>query len=624
MCSDLKLALVIAAFLAVSCSSSRIMQRIRTGEVRMDISVPEDEPLDEPEETDLRIDSIRSSLSDGPIIMNAIRDSETGEMVATDVINASSITARFRNVAERAGYVTISFDVTVPAGMSSSQWQLKLHPSMRMLEDTISLDPLYITGEGYRKGQLRGYQRYREFLASIITDTTDLVRVGQLEIFLQRHYPDTYAMKTDTSLISDPVACNLFGVTQADALRHYTRHLRVRLNERKKSRIGLMYERYVRDPILTEGIRLDTVLTASDGDFIYRYVHTFRSRPGLRKVMIDLTGEIYEDGECLQSLPFPEELTFYISSLSTMADLSPKYKMVILERNVYDNTKALIDFGKGSHVIDTSLSDNASELARVLRCIEDVESREEYILDSLVIKASCSPEGSFTHNSRLASARSESIKDYIWNHIPEQWRDSVRTSSEPENWEQLRRLVANDTVIDIASRDRILELTTDLRRPDDVERNMSEMPVYRYLREKIYPQLRSVSFDFYLHRAGMQKDTVHTTELDTAYMAGLEALKNLDYKKAVEALRPYRDYNSALAFMAADYNNSALAILDSLDDKDARVCYMKALILSRLGVPEEAMKYFELAVAYDPSLEYRANLDPEMALLVKQRQSVNN
>ena len=624
MCSDLKLALVIAAFLAVSCSSSRIMQRIRTGEVRMDISVPEDEPLDEPEETDLRIDSIRSSLSDGPIIMNAIRDSETGEMVATDVINASSITARFRNVAERAGYVTISFDVTVPAGMSSSQWQLKLHPYMRMLEDTISLDPLYITGEGYRKGQLRGYQRYREFLASIITDTTDLVRVGQLEIFLQRHYPDTYAMKTDTSLISDPVACNLFGVTQADALRHYTRHLRVRLNERKKSRIGLMYERYVRDPILTEGIRLDTVLTASDGDFIYRYVHTFRSRPGLRKVMIDLTGEIYEDGECLQSLPFPEELTFYISSLSTMADLSPKYKMVILERNVYDNTKALIDFGKGSHVIDTSLSDNASELARVLRCIEDVESREEYILDSLVIKASCSPEGSFTHNSRLASARSESIKDYIWNHIPEQWRDSVRTSSEPENWEQLRRLVANDTVIDIASRDRILELTTDLRRPDDVERNMSEMPVYRYLREKIYPQLRSVSFDFYLHRAGMQKDTVHTTELDTAYMAGLEALKNLDYKKAVEALRPYRDYNSALAFMAADYNNSALAILDSLDDKDARVCYMKALILSRLGVPEEAMKYFELAVAYDPSLEYRANLDPEMALLVKQRQSVNN
>ena len=31
---------------------------------------------------------------------------------------------------------------------------------------------------------------------------------------------------------------------------------------------------------------------------------------------------------------------------------------------------------------------------------------------------------------------------------------------------------------------------------------------------------------------------------------------------------------------------------------------------------EEAMKYFELALAYDPYLEHRANLDPEMYALV--------
>ncbi len=624
MCSELKIAIVAAAFLAVSCSSSKVIQRIRSGEVRMDISVPDEKPLDDGVDKDVKIDSIRSDLSDEPIIMNAIRDSETGEMVATDVINASTVVARFRNVAERAGFVSISFDVTVPSEMSSSDWQLKLRPQMTIQEDTLSLEPLYITGEGYRKGQLRGYQRYNEFIASIITDTTDLVRVGQLEIFLQRHYPETYAMKNDSSLISDPVARNVFGVTQTDALRHYTRHMRVRFNERRKARTGLMYDRYVKDPIVTEGIRLDTVLTASDGDFIYRYMHTFKSRPGLKKVMINLMGEIYEDGECLQSLPFPEELTFYISSLSTMADMTPKYRIIVLERNVYDNTKALIDFSKGSHVIDTALSDNASELARVIRCIGDVVSRQEYVLDSLIVKASCSPEGSYSHNSRLAAARSESIRKYIWEHVPEEWRDSVRTSHLPENWDQLRLLIANDTVLDETSRRKILSLTEDLRRPDDVENRLAAMSEYRYLREKIYPQLRSVSFDFHLHRAGMQKDTVHTTELDTAYMAGLEALKSLDYKRAVEALRPYRDYNSALAFMSADYNHSALDVLEGLDDKDSRVCYMKALILSRLGVPDEAMKYFELALAYDPYLEYRANLDPEMSGLVKKRQTIIN
>ena len=622
MCSELKLLLVLSVFLTVSCTSARIMQRIRSGEVRMDISVPDEKPLDDGTDREVKIDSIRSDLSDGPIIMNAIRDSETGEMVATDVINASTVVARFRNVAERGGYVSISFDVTVPSEMSSSQWQLKLRPFMRIQEDTLGLDPLYITGEGYRKGQLRGYQRYREFLSSIITDTTDLVRIGQLEIFLERHYPETYAMKNDTSLISDPVARNLFGVTQHDALKHYTRHIRVWANERRKARRGLMYERYVRDPIVTEGIRLDTVLTATDGDFIYRYMHTFRSRPGLKKVMVNLTGEIYEAGECLQSLPFPEELTFYISSLSTMADMTPKYRMIVLERNVYDNTKALIDFAKGSHVIDTSLADNASELARVVRCIEDVVSRREYVLDSLIVKASCSPEGSYQHNSRLAAARSESVRDYIWEYVPQEWRDSVRASYVPENWEQLKLIVAHDTVLEDASRRKILSAADDLRRPDETERKLSLMPEYRYLREKVYPQLRSVSFDFHLHRAGMQKDTVHTTELDTAYMAGLNALENLDYRKAVEALRPYRDYNSALAFMAADYNHSALDVLNDLDDTDSRVCYMKALILSRLGVQDEAMKYFELALTYDPYLEYRANLDPEMSVLVKERQKL--
>lgn len=590
----------------------------------MDMSVPDENPLDDVSDNEYKIDSIRSGLSDGPIIMNAIRDSETGEMVATDVINASTVVARFRNVAERAGYVSISFDVIVPSEMSSSDWQLKLCPFMRIQEDTLSMEPLYITGAAYREGQLRGYQRYRQFLASIITDTLDLVRVGQLEIFLERHFPETYAMKSDTSLISDPVAGNLFGVTQYEALRHYTRHMRVWFNERRKARRELMFERYVKDPIVTDGIRLDTVLTDTDGDFVYRYMHVFRSRPGLKKVMVDLRGEIYEDGECLQSLPFPEELTYYISSLSTMADFTPKYRVAVLERNVYDNTKALIDFSKGSHVVDTSLSDNASELARIVRCIGDVVSRREYVLDSLVVRASCSPEGLYSHNRRLAAARSESISHYIRDYVPDEWRDSIRTSYVAENWEQLRLLVANDTVLDAGARRKILSVSENLDSPDRVEKTLSEMHEYRYLREKIYPKLRSVSFDFHLHRPGMQKDTVHTTELDTAYMAGLEALRNLDYRRAVEVLRPYRDYNSALAYMAADYNHSALDILNSLDDTDPRVCYMKALVLSRLGVSGEAMKYFELALNYDPYLMYRANLDPEMSGLVKNRQSINN
>ena len=616
--------MILLMLAVVSCTPYRKMLKIVSGEVGMVISVPDEKPLDE-EKEDVKIDSIRGSLTDEPIIMNAIRDNETGEMVATDVIDASRVVARFRNVAERAGYVSISFDVIVPEEMSDSDWQLKLRPLMRIQEDTLRLDPIYITGAGYRAEQLRGYQRYRNFLASIISDTTDFIRIGQLEIFLERFFPETYAMRTDSSFVSDPDAETLFGATQADALRHYTRRLKWIRNERRKARADRMYGRYVKDPIVVEGIRLDTVITSSDGDFVYRYMHTFRSRPNLKKVMVTLSGDMYERGECIYHLPFPEELTYYISSLSTMADLTPKYRMIILQRTVYDNTKALIDFALGSSEVDTTLSDNASELRRIRRCIEDVVARDEYALDSLVIMASCSPEGSYAHNRRLSAARSEAIRKYIGDYVPEEWRDScLKTSLMPENWEQLRRLVANDTLMGDAAVKRILAVTDGMKDPDVAERKLSRMAEYRYLRERIYPKLRSVSFDFHLHRVGMQKDTVHTTELDTVYMAGLDALKELDYKKAVALLRPYGDYNSALAFMSADYNHSALDVLNRLDDRDPKVCYLKAMVLSRLEMPDEAMKYFELSIAYDPYMEYRANLDPEMFSLVKKRQTLIN
>lgn len=618
MCSDARYVLLLLLLAAAACSPYRKMQQIRSGQVEMTLSVPNEEPIED-EDSEVQIDSIRGTLTDEPIIMNAIRDSETGEMVATDVINASTVTARFRNVAERAGYVSISFDVSVPAAMSDSQWQLKIRPMMRIQEDTVMLDPVYITGEGYRAAQLRGYQRYNAFLASIITDTTDFIRIGQLEIFLQRHFPETYAMKTDSSFVTEPMAENLFGVTQRDAFEHYKRHMKWKRNERRKSRVGKMYEKYVKEPIPEKGIRLDTVLTSSDGDFVYRYVHTFRSRPRLKKVMVSLDGSLYERGECICHLPFPEELTFYISSLSTLADETPKYRMIVLERRAYDNTKALIDFGQGSSQVDTTLGDNASELKRVIRCIHDVVARTEFALDSLVIVASCSPEGSLAHNRKLSAARSEAVRNYIGAYVPEEWRDSLKASALPENWEQFVKLVANDTVLEEGVKRRMISMTENMKDPDAVERRLSQMPQYRYLREKVYPKLRSVRFDFHLHRIGMLKDTVHTTELDTAYMAGVRALKELDYKRAVTLLRPYDDYNAALAFMSADYNHSALDVLSRLDDTDSKVCYLKAMVLSRLEQHEEAMKYFELSLAYDPYLEHRANLDPEMSRLVKIR-----
>lgn len=621
MYSESKIVLMLFLALFVSCSQYRALEKIRDGQVSLNLAIAQEQVEDTVTESVL-IDSIRSSLTDEPLIMKAIKDTETGEMVATDVIRASRVVAKFRNVAERAGYVTVSFDICVPSEMSSSEWQLKVFPFMAIQRDTVALDPVFITGEKYRGRQMRGYEKYQEFLSSIITDPNDFLRMGQLEIFLQRHFPETYAMKSDTSFIAEPMAENLFGVTQRDAFEHYRKDLKWRSNERRKGRVEEMYDKYVKDPILSEGIRLDTVLLSSDGDFIYRYNHVFRSRPMLRKVNVSLEGKMYRDGECFMHLPFPEELTFYISSLSSLTDDRLRYVMHVRQRTVYENTKALIDFAHASSEVDTLLGDNASELARVRQCVEDVYARKEFILDSLVVVASCSPEGSYSLNSRLSADRSRAVKDYISDFVPAEWKDSLKTSVMPENWDQLMRLVENDTVLSPEVRK---DIVVKARRmdggPDVLEEKLSLMPEYGYLRESLYPKLRSVSFDFHLHRADMVQDTVYTTDLDTVYMDGVQAIRDLDYRKAVTILRPYDDYNSALAFMCADYNHSAMDVLARLDDTDPRVCYLKAMVLSRLEQVDEAVKYFELALAYDPRLEYRANLDPEMYEIVKQRQS---
>ena len=621
-------------FLAValsvtSCTSYKRVRQMRTGEVMLGLSVREDTRYEEPEQEPV-VDSMSAEVSGGPIIMNAIRDTETGEMVATDVISASKVIARFRNVAERDGYVTIGFDITVPESMMDSRWRLKILPNMLIASDTLPLMPVYVTGKAYRNAQLRGYQRYRAFLASIVTDTTDMIRMHQLEIFLERHFPQTYMMKNDTSIISSPRAESLFGVTQLEALRHYTRHWKVKRNEWKKRNRSAVFGRFVKDPVISEGAKLDTVITA-EGGLVYQYNHTFRSRPGLRKVMVSLDGKVYENGNCVLELPFPQDLTFYISSLSSLVDTTVRYRMQVLERTVYDHTLALIDFDKGSFRVDTLLGDNASELRRVHRCVEDVIARSGLVLDSLVVRASCSPEGAYRLNERLSLARSKAVTEAV--SVPAEMKRCLKTACMPENWGHFRKLVSNDTLLGRTSRDKILKLTQGLdvigRREgtvasaeamDKAEAKLSGLPEYRYLREKIYPQLRSVSFEFHLHREGMVKDTVHTTVVDSVYMSGVEALKELDYKTAVGILRPYRDYNAALACLSMGYDHSALDILEGLDLQEPRVCYLMAMVLSRLERYGRAMECFEKALELAPALEFRANLDPEMSVLIKKRE----
>ena len=570
------------------------------------------------------------------LIMRAVKD-ENGEMVATDVIQAAKVTARFRNVAERSGRVDLNFRIIVPEAMQDRDWQLRFYPDLFVLEDSLRLDPILITGAGYRKAQLKGYEQYRRFLDSIAADSTHFVDRFQLEMFLKRNLPDIYRFKTDSTTVSDDEFRSHYGVTEKQALVHYTNQFVVLLNRKKVNRKEKVFRKYVKVPIVTDGLRLDTVIVSPDGDILYDYVQSIHVKPSLRKATILLSGDIFEEDRRIYRVPRTEPLTFYISSISGLSDDAIRYKTIVTERRVQANTACYIDFEQGRAEIRKETGHNREEMARIEGNLRSLLQHRDFDLDSIVVTASCSPEGSYEHNRKLSMRRSESVSDYFEGFL-KRYRDSLRRSTlhigldntwkddtpseilllsrnNPENWTMLDALVREDGSLSEREKEEYSR-TASVTEPDLREQRLQHLPSYRHIRESLYPRLRTVRFDFHLHRKGLQKDTVHTTVVDTVYMRGLQAIRDRDYEQAVTLLRPYKDYNTAVAFCAMDYNASALEVLEPMARTD-KVLYLLAILYSRRGDDRKAVENYLKACRLNPTFVHRGNLDPEIAGLIR-------
>ncbi len=614
MCFEKYVPAVCLVSIMMSCSSQRLLKKTDFSEQTVTLSIPGDEAASAGETAvQSGQDSIAGRITidetDGPIIMRALKEEETGEMVAVDVISASKVTARFRNVAERLGMVEVEFDISVPEKVIDSEWRLKFYPVMKVMDDIVPLEPFFITGTAYREEQLKGYRKYRAFLETILTDSTDFIRNGLLRKFVERNISG---------------GKGVFGITRKQAMEHYTKYALVRKNDRKLMLRDEKFRHYVKDPIISEGIRLDTVMSGQNGNLVYRYVQPVRGRKGMKRIDVTVRGELYNDGICVMKMPETEKLSFYVSSLTTLVDPTPRYKTRIIGRNVEDNTYAFIDFRPGDSMVDETLPGNGDELHRIRENIFNLLNNEELQLDSIVITASCSPEGNYTDNEKLARERAESVAEYFTEDMGRLENCEMISKYIPENWEKLNLLIKNDTVMSEKRKAEILALTGNsvngyelpASEIDAREQSLSKMREYRYLREKLYPKLRGVKFDFYLHRKGIDKDTVITSEIDSVYLSGVEALRNLDYKKALDILRQYHDYNTALAYLVAGYEESALAELENMRYHDSRSFYLLAVISARMQKDGLAVEYFRKSVRLDSSMVHRANLDPEISDLV--------
>ena len=375
------------------------------------------------------------------------------------------------------------------------------------------------------------------------------------------------------------------------------------------------FNRFVKFPY-PQDARLDS-LVEGRSTVTYYYSQEVKTDETSKKMQITLQGQVLAVDDSAYCLPPSDTLSYVVSSMLSFVDTLPRYRIKVIDKFVTVEDRNYIQFFVGdTRVVDT-LGDNRRQLDKITDLMRRIVEQQEFYVDTITLTAASSPEGDYAFNDRLSQGRAEALKRYLVRRYGRSIDTMLIVRWVAEDWAELTNRIRTDR--EVVNRDAVLELIVAEKNPDRREQAIRQQfpKEYAYIRSVIYPQLRAVNFRYNLRRKGMVKDTIHTTELDTAYARGVELLQKRKYAKALYILNDYNDRNTVVAHLSMDHNERALELLAAMP-KDAVTEYLRAIACSRLGRKEEGREHFLEACRLDGRMEYRGNLDPEIAELLKQ------
>ena len=375
------------------------------------------------------------------------------------------------------------------------------------------------------------------------------------------------------------------------------------------------FNRFVKFPY-PEDARLDS-LVEGRSTVSYYYSQEVKTDEISKKMLVTLQGQVLAVDDSTYRLPPSDTLSYVVSSMLSFVDTVPHYRIKVIDKFVTVEDRNYIQFFMGdTRVVDT-LGDNRRQLDKITDLMQQIVEQQEFYVDTITLTAASSPEGNYAFNDRLSQGRAEALKRYLVRRYGRSIDTMLIVRWVAEDWAELTNRIRTDR--EVVNRDAVLELIVAEKNPDRREQAIRQQfpKEYAYIRSVIYPQLRAVNFRYNLRRKGMVKDTIHTTELDTAYARGVELLQKRKYAKALYILNDYNDRNTVVAHLSMDHNERALELLAAMP-KDAVTEYLRAIACSRLGRKEEGRCHFLEACRLDGRMEYRGNLDPEIAELLKQ------
>lgn len=659
--------------LFLGCSSTRELHKLKpTGQ----IALPTNNDAMDTGQVEKIITESSMAKQNGPISGTYTAD---GEILADVELSEIQIVAPSRRIAERSGKVLIEFLIDVPEVLLRKDYQLTLFPKLTSNDSLCELRPVVLNGNEFRSKQQKQYQAYERYVQTLEKNVSEgpekFLNKRMLSKYLERKafllekenirtlkafsahllsdkklserdllfgntperapreftlrfFPGLlslipYAHNTRKELLSQalrdgngPVLPR--GLTAADSLHAYSLFLNKRkyeANQKKIARLDDTFGKIIDYPVY-ENAYLDTIV--NPGHHRINYQYSLQAGESSPKMFLSLDGAVTAIDGSTYDFKARDTLTYFVSSMTTFIDRTPRFKRKINLRRVQAEMSANLLFPAGkADVIDT-LSGNRQELERLKGFYRDLTSDADLIVDSIVIKAGSSPEGPWQLNDRLSKQRASKAADFLAGHFPEntELRKLSRPYSLAENWVLLDTLLEGDTLLEQTHRKEIRELIASHTDPDEREHAIRQRhpSAYKTLREVYYPKLRSISFMFHLHRAGFARDTVYTDEPDLEYARGIGLLEKRKYKEALVILKEYADVNTALAHMSLGHDTQALSILAG-QKPTADVDYMLAILHLRTDNPDQALRHYQRSCEADPSKVFRGNLDPEIQKL---------
>lgn len=375
------------------------------------------------------------------------------------------------------------------------------------------------------------------------------------------------------------------------------------------------FQRFVKFPY-PEDARIDSVVE-NRSRISYYYSQDIATDETSKKLLITLQGKVTGLDDSSYQLPSTDTLTYLVSSMLSFVDTTTHYKIKVIHKYATVQDRNYIQFPVNDTRILDTLGGNACQLDQIETRMKGLIDQQEFFVDSIVLTASASPEGNYIRNRTLAQGRAYALKRFLRKKIGSQLDTLLRVRWVAEDWQELAARIRNEEKV--AHRDEMLKLIDSQKDPDRRECELRDrFPAdYRYLKESVYPWLRAVTIRYDLRRVGMIQDTIHTREVDSAYMRGVDLLQKRKYAKAHYILHDYRDRNTVVALLSLGHDAQALEMLERLGPS-AIVEYLKAVACSRLGHKSEGRKHFLKACALDERMQFRANLDPEITELLKE------